>query len=201
MKRIFSLLAAILFSTAVAHADILKPTGDDVILGDPAAPVQIIEYSSLSCPHCAHFHTNVMPTLKTKYIDDGRVSHITRFFPLNEPALKAAMVAKCAPKDKYYSFVSVFYELQDQWAFTTDFLEKITSIASVGGLSADSVSKCLMNSDLEKELLLSRKAAGEQLPIEGTPAFFINGVAYTGARSADAMSDAIDSALKGAAAR
>lgn len=184
-----------------SHADILDPNSNDVILGDPAAPVQIIEYSSLSCPHCAHFHTNVMPTIKAKYIDGGRVSHITRFFPLNEPALKAGMVAKCAPADKYYSFVNVFYELQNQWAFTTDFLEKITSIASVGGLSADMVSRCLTDSELEKALLLDRKAAGEQLPIEGTPAFFINGDQYLGPRNAEAMSEAIENALKKSAIR
>ncbi len=191
---LFGLIALLLALPAQAQST-LNILENDMFIGQPSAPVQIFEYASMSCPHCASFHNNVLPTLKEKYINAGKVVLIHRHFPHNEPALKAAMVTRCVPKEQYFTFVDVFFELQDQWAFTTDFLSKIISIAKVGGLAPDHVSACMTNVDLEKEILLARKEAGETLPIDGIPFFFINGQPYEGPRTVEGFSQAIDSHL------
>src|SRR5437899_1859638 len=93
---------------SVSPADAEKAlalTKDDRVLGKPDAPVTIIEYASLTCPHCAHFATDALPKLKEKWIDSGKAKLVLRDFPLDEPALRAAMVARCAPPGRFYPLV------------------------------------------------------------------------------------------------
>lgn len=103
-----------------ADVALAKVTADDKVLGDRDAPVTMIEYSSLTCPHCAHFHTDVLPRIKKEYIDTGKVKLVLRDFPLNQPALIAAQIAHCVPEDRYFGFVSVLFETQAAWAISED---------------------------------------------------------------------------------
>ncbi|MCI5048917.1 MAG: DsbA family protein, partial [Rickettsiales bacterium] len=96
---------------------------DDVVIGKAEAPVTIVEYSSLSCPHCASFHEVLLPKIQAKYIDQGLAKYTSRHFPLNEPALRAAMLTECVGKDRRTKFVNVLFELQEKWAFSGDFLD------------------------------------------------------------------------------
>ena len=82
---------------------VLAVTKDDRILGKPDAPITIVEYASLTCPHCAHFANDVLPELKKKWIDTGKAKLVLRDFPLDEPALRAAMIARCAPPERFYA--------------------------------------------------------------------------------------------------
>ena len=91
--------------SAAAQAAALKLAPDDRILGKPDAPMTIVEYASLTCPHCAHFAVDVLPKLKAKWIDTGKARLILRDYPLDEPAMRAAMIARCAPADKFYAFI------------------------------------------------------------------------------------------------
>src|SRR5437899_4297129 len=96
-------------------ASLLMPSAQDQVLGKPDAPLTIIEYASLTCPHCAHFATDVLAKLKPKWIDTGKATLILRDFPLYEPALRAAMVARCAPPERFYPLIDTLFDTQDRW--------------------------------------------------------------------------------------
>ena len=99
--------------------ELLKPGPlGDKILGDENAPVTIVEYASMTCGHCANFHTRTWPDLKKDYIDTGKVRFIFREFPLDPVASAAFMLARCAPQDKYFEIIDVMFEQQRSWAFT-----------------------------------------------------------------------------------
>ena len=95
-----------------AQAEALALTPDDRILGKSDAPVTIVEYASLTCPHCAHFTTDVLPKLKEKWIDTGKARVVMRDYPLDEPALRAAMITRCAPTNKFYAFIDTLFGAQ-----------------------------------------------------------------------------------------
>src|SRR6516165_8332780 len=99
----------------------LQITKDDRILGSLEAPITIVEYASLTCPHCAHFANDVLPEIKKAWIDTGKAKLVLRDFPLDEPALRAAMIARCAPPDRYYAFAETFFAAQEKWVRTTDY--------------------------------------------------------------------------------
>src|SRR6266446_246612 len=104
---------------------VLQITQDDRVLGDPAAPITIIEYASLTCPHCARFANDVLPELKREWIDTGKAKLVLRDFPLDEPALRAAMIARCAPPGRFYAFAETFFASQEKWALTKDYREAL----------------------------------------------------------------------------
>ena len=91
------------------------PAEGDMTMGPDTAKVTVIEYASASCPHCAAFYKDVFPTLKTEYIDTGKIHFIFREFPHNDAALAAFMVARCAPKEKYFPLIDMFFTTQDDW--------------------------------------------------------------------------------------
>src|SRR3954468_7537936 len=94
-------------------------------MGKPSAPIVMVEYASLSCPHCAHFSNTVLPELEKHYIETGKLRYVLRQFPLNEPALKGAVLLDCVgeqSKDKYFIFSKVLFDAQDKWAFDGNYM-------------------------------------------------------------------------------
>ncbi len=164
---------------------VLQITQDDRVLGDPAAPITIIEYASLTCPHCAHFATDVLPELKREWIDTGKAKLILRDFPLDGPALRAAMIARCAPPNRFYAFAETFFASQDKWALTKDYLEALARLAKLGGMGKDEFEACLKNTTLENRIVEQRLVASQQLDVTSTPTFFINGSKFSGAPTAE----------------
>ncbi len=106
----------------------------DKILGSPEAPVTIIEYASLTCPHCARFHTETLPKLKTDWIDTGKARLVFRDFPLDGAALGAATLAHCAPPDRYFAMLELMFERQREWAVEGEWRERMTQLAGVAGM-------------------------------------------------------------------
>lgn len=159
----------------------LAITKDDRILGRPDAPITIIEYASLTCPHCAHFANDVLPELKKKWIDTGKMKLVLRDFPLDEPALRAAMVARCAPPDRYYAYVDTFFAAQEKWVMARDYREALARLVKLGGMSKDEFDNCLKNTALENKIVEGRLIASKDLDVNSTPTFFINGTKFTGA--------------------
>ena len=153
---------------------------DDRILGNPNAPITLIEYASMTCPHCAHFADDVLPELKKKWIDSGKAKLVLRYFPLDGEAVHASMIARCAPPDRFYAFVDTFFADQDKWVTATDYQAALTRLAALGGMSKAEVDKCLANNALENQILNSRLVAAKQLDVNATPTFFVNGTKYTG---------------------
>ena len=170
---------------------------DDRILGKADAPITIIEYASLTCPHCAHFTVDVLPKLKEKWIDTGKAKLVLRDFPLDEPALRAAMVARCAPPDRFYPLVDTFFGQQEQWVTARDYRAVLEKLAKLGGISKKEFAACISDKKLEDQVAQSRLTAAQQLGVEATPTFFINGKKFDGAPTVETF----DQALSGAAAK
>ena len=180
--------------SAAAMAAALKLTPDDRILGKPDAPVTIIEYASLTCPHCGHFAVDVLPKLKAKWIDTGKARLILRDYPLDEPAMRAAMIARCAPPAKFYAFIDTFFQDQQQWVMSKDHDAALARLALLGGMNKTQFDACLANKSVEDKVLQSRLVATKDLGVDATPTFFINGIKFDGAPEEDAMDAAISKA-------
>jgi protein-disulfide isomerase len=159
----------------------LSITKDDRVLGNPDAPITIVEYASLTCPHCAHFANEVLPELKKKWIDTGKAKLVLRDFPLDEPALRAAMIARCAPPDRYYAYVDTFFAAQDKWVMARDYREALGRLVKLGGMGKDEFDNCLKNTALENKIVEGRLIASKEFDVSSTPTFFINGTKFTGA--------------------
>jgi protein-disulfide isomerase len=168
---------------------------DDHVLGDPNAPITIVEYASLTCPHCAAFDREVLPKLKQAWIDTGKAKLIYRDFPLDKSALMASMVAACAPPDRYFSFLDVLFSQQGQWAQGgTDPAPALTRIAKLGGMSEAQVQSCLANETVQSKILAGQLAAQKELGVNSTPTFFINGRKLVGAPTYDKFEEQLQAA-------
>ena len=170
---------------------LLALTPDDRIVGNKDAPVTIVEYASLTCPHCAHFATEVEPKIKEKWIDTGKVKLVLRDYPLDEPALRAAVVARCAPPARFYAFIDTLFANQQQWALAKDYKAALARLALLGGMSKTQFDDCLANKAGEDKVLQSRLTATQQLGVSSTPTFFINGVKFEGDPSVDGFDAAL----------
>jgi protein-disulfide isomerase len=195
----FAALAAAILVTAPAAAQpatgsALAVTAQDRVLGKADAPITIIEYASMSCPHCANFAGKVLPKLKEKWIDPGKAKLVLRDFPLDEPAMRAAMVARCAPPEKFYPLVDMMFETQDKWVVAPDWRVALERIVKLGGIGKKDFDSCVGNKKLEDQVAQSRLDAAQQLGVNSTPYFFINGKAFQGEPTLDAFDQALSQA-------
>jgi protein-disulfide isomerase len=165
------------------------------ILGDPDAPVTIIEYASLTCPHCAQFHTDVLPELKERYIAPGKVRLIYRDFPLDQTALAAAALAHCAGPERYFSMLDVLFETQSNWARDDDPIAALKQLGKLGGLTEEEMAACLADEELTNGILRERLAGQNEHDIGSTPTFIIDGKAYPGSRDVEEFGKLIDPLL------
>jgi len=177
-------------------SDLMAPGPlEDMVLGEADAPVTIIEYASMTCPHCASFHEAVLPALKEKYIETGKVKMIFREFPLDARAYAASMLARCADKQFYFPMTDVLFKQQSVWARAEDPRPALLQIAKLAGFTQESFEACLKNQELLDNVTAIRKKASDDFGVTGTPSFFINGDKYRGRVSVEEMSAAIDSYL------
>ena len=170
---------------------VLALSKDDRILGNPEAPITIVEYASLTCPHCAHFDTDVLPKLKEKWIDSGKAKLILRDFPLDEPAMRAAMVARCAPPERFYPLVDALFAGQEKWATAKDYRAALERLAKLGGVGDKEFKACISDKKLEDQVAGSRLTATKDLGVDSTPTFFINGTKFEGAPTVEAFERAL----------
>jgi protein-disulfide isomerase len=161
--------------TAPSVADLMAPGPlEDIALGDEKAPVTIIEYASMTCPHCAHFSENTFPELKKRYIDSGKVRLIFREFPLDPLATAASMLARCGGKDKYFPMIETLFHQQREWVVQRP-LPALLAIAKQAGFTEQSFEKCLNDRKLQSDIEATRETAAKKLGVNSTPTFFING--------------------------
>jgi protein-disulfide isomerase len=156
----------------------------DRVQGAENAKVTVIEYASLTCSHCATFHKEGYPHLKTNYIDTGKVRYIYREFPLDQRAVGAAMAARCMAPETYFAFIDVLYKMQPNWAFVQNWKEVLSGYARQAGLSQEKFDACQKDQALFTGITQSAKLAGEKLGVQSTPTFFIAGQKYPGVLSA-----------------
>jgi protein-disulfide isomerase len=141
----------------------------------------------LTCPHCAHFTVDVLPKLKQKWIDTGKAKLVLRDFPLDEPALRAAMVARCAPPDKFYPLVDTFFAQQENWVTSRDYRAALEKLAKLAGIGDKQFKTCIEDKKLEDQVVQSRLTAAQQLGVNSTPSFFIDGKKFEGAPTFEAF--------------
>ncbi len=166
-------------------------------LGDPNAPVKLEEFASLSCPHCAHFHTDVFPQIKEAYIDTGKVFFTFTDFPLNAPALEGTLISRCLPKARYFKFLSFLFEKQPDWAFADGYTQYLKQNSRLLGLSEQDAEACLTNETLRVGLIGKVQAAQEKYEINSTPSFVLNGTdVINGGQSFEEFQKKIDALLK-----
>jgi len=175
--RIAAALFAVILLPTVALADILstEQAMKDRVKGNPDAPITIIEYASLTCPHCARFQEETLPKLEKDWIDTGKAKLIYRDYPLDKYAADASMIARCAPSDQYFTFIGAFFAQQRYWAHSEDPTKGLTQLAMLGGMSKEDVDTCLSNEALRDAILQMRLDGQMEHDVNSTPTFVING--------------------------
>ncbi len=210
-RHVISLAGAAAAGLAIggsAHAQAPKSDGNvdaakvaepgklkDMVYGKEDAPVTIVEYASVTCPHCAEFTINTFPKIKEKYIDTGKARLIFREFPFDPRATAAFMLARCAPEDRYFPMVDVFFKQQQQWATAEDGEAALLQIAKLAGFTQESFKACLTNQQVLDDVRATMDRGSKEFGVTATPTFFINGEKYAGALSVEQMSAIIDKLL------
>ncbi|MEJ0096400.1 MAG: DsbA family protein [Methylocella sp.] len=169
----------------------------DIPMGKSDAPVTIVEYASMTCSHCAAFHANSYPALKSKYIDTGKVRFILREFPLDPLATAGFMLARCAGDDKRNAIIDLLFDQQKNWAFTEKPVESLANLVKQAGISQESFETCLKNQDLYENINKVRDRAAEKFGVNATPTFFINGQKQNGELSPETIDKLLEPLLKG----
>ena len=174
----------------------LEPgTLPDIALGEPDAPVKIIEYLSMTCPHCAQYQEETFPAIKENFIDTGKVYYVFREFPFDPRAMAAFMLARCTPNDKYLPFVDMMLQQQRTWATAEDGSAAMLQMAKLAGFTQESFQACLTDQKLLDDINAVRTRGADEFGINATPTFLINGKKYAGDMSVDTMSALINSLL------
>jgi protein-disulfide isomerase len=180
-------LAGLAGASAAATVEEMLAEGG---LGNEKAPVTVIEYASLTCPHCADFTDNTFEAFKKKYIDSGKVHFVYRDFPFDQPGLRAAMMVRCSGPERFFGFLDILFKSQTSWASAPDPLVELAKIGRLGGMSKDEFDACMANKELMDGILKGEMEAQEKFKVEATPTFIVNGVKHEGNISLDAF-DAI----------
>ena len=182
---------------SVSPVELLQPSPlGDRQLGPDNAPVTIVEYASLTCPHCASFHKNVLPELRKRYIETGKVRLIFREFALNPLDAGAVMLARCLDKDKYFPFIDALFRAQEQWVVQKP-IEPLFGIARQAGFTKERFDTCLKNQKLLDDIEAQRNRAAEKFGVNSTPTFFINGKVARGLQSIEDIEKEIKPHLDG----
>jgi protein-disulfide isomerase len=160
-------------------------------LGSSTAAVTMIDYSSLTCPHCADFDVVTFPLIKSTYIDTGRVKFVYRDFPLNDAALAASMIARCSG-DRFFTTIDTLYRNQASWANTANYTAALKVAVSGIGITSDDVDACLAVAELRAGVLTMQQTAIQQYSVNAVPTFLINGTTVLGALSFTEFAAIID---------
>jgi protein-disulfide isomerase len=180
---------------AVPAQVVAETTPDDRVLGSADAPVTMIEYASLTCPHCATFHSETLPQIKAKYIDTGKVKLVFRDFPFDELGLRAAMTAHCLEPGSYFGFLDVLFRSQDKWSRAANPMEALKQLARLAGMQDDAFDACQKDEAVADRVLKGRIDAQNNFDVRATPTFIINDQKISGAQSFEKMSEIIEPLL------
>ncbi|MCK1423269.1 DsbA family protein [Bradyrhizobium sp. 180] len=195
----FSPLRLVSEAMAQSAADVAKPVSlPDMALGPNDAAVTIIEYASMTCPHCAAFNEQVFPKIKKEYIDTGKVRYIFREFPLDIKAAAGSMLSRCIANGdapKYFAVTDMLFRQQNDW-MVKNTTETLTRIGKQAGLTQQQVEACLKDQALLDKIAADQKYASDVLKVDSTPTFFINGEKIKGEASFEEFAKKINALLK-----
>tara|TARA_B100001123_G_scaffold68311_1_gene76304 strand:- start:896 stop:1510 length:615 start_codon:yes stop_codon:yes gene_type:complete len=164
-------------------------------LGSDTAPNELIEYASMSCPHCATFHNEEMPQIIKEYIETGKVKYIFRDFPLDRAAMLGSMIAQCQSKERYFPILNTLFRQQEKWIFSEEIPSSIHKILKQYGLTLDEIENCLKETEENKarwEQILETRLKGQQMGVDATPMFFVNGKKVVGKFNSEKLKTLIE---------
>jgi len=203
MKFLITLVSTVwiaIIGTIAAQAETDKPAVIEMSLGMEAAPIEVIEYASFTCPHCKNFNDNIFPKLKSEYIDTGKIKFIYRETYFDRYSVWANMVARCAPQQSFFGVVKEIYSEQENWLPLArankdlEVVEEFRKIGKLAGLTDPDLDSCLADREMLKELIGWHKTNMETHEISGTPGIVIDGV-VTSSTSFEAISKLLDEKL------
>ena len=174
---LFKILLIYLIISLKSFADNTKALNDLIVLGANKAPVKIKIFSSLTCSHCANFHLNVVPEIKEKYVDSGKVQLIFIDFPLDQAAFNASKLLHCLDQKKQLAFLDTIYENQDEWTTGSNINEinnNLKKIVEILGISSTQFDKCLNDEVIGDKILNGRIDGDKKYSINSTPTIIIN---------------------------
>ena len=163
----------------------------DRILGDPNAPITIIEYSSLTCPHCAAFHADTLPAIKKNWIEEGKARLIYRHFPFDALGTYAALAANCVEGDRHFGFIDILFRNQARWTRAQDPRAAITQMAALAGIDQASLNACVQDEAALVRIQKLREYGSEEYGINSTPSFIINGKKLVGNQGLEKFEQAL----------
>ena len=185
--------------TAVASGSGYVLTDHDLGMGNPKAPVVLIEYAAPSCPVCAQFNEVVVPELKANYIDTGKVYYVFRIFPLRPDDGAAEKISRCLPEDKYFAFIDLLFRNQSKWDVeygVQDVHGGLVRLARIAGMSAEQADQCMNDTALDKTINDVAEDGQSKYAITGTPTIVVDGQAQkSGFISYATLKTTIDTAL------
>jgi protein-disulfide isomerase len=190
------LVLAVLVGTSAVGAASVEEMLAERSLGDEAAPVTIVEYSSLGCSHCAAFHRETLPKIKEAYIDTGKVRLVLRDYPLGGVAMAAALIARCVEPSRYFGFVDMLFKSQATWAASAKPLDDLRQLSRFAGLSEADFNACLENKALLQDIQGTAAQAQKEQGVSSTPTFFVNDRKIVGAQGFEAFKTIIDEELE-----
>jgi protein-disulfide isomerase len=170
---------------------------DEKFIGNADAPVTIVEYFSLGCPHCKNFHETILPKLKADYIDTGKARLVFRDFPLDNVAFAAALLTRCVNDLAYFAMVDTLFKQQEAWHVQNG-IGQITTIAKSAGMDDAAFNVCLSDQSRKDKVLAMQKEASDTFKVNSTPTFFINDRKLSGVSEYEPFKATIDNALAAA---
>ncbi len=189
-------VATVASSLAFAQEISFEKAMAERVLGKADAPITIIEYASLTCPHCARFSKETLPKLKAAYVDTGKAKLIYRDFPFDGLALRAAALARCAPSERYFAVIDTLFQQQEVWSRAKDPLVALGNIGKLAGLSQATVDACFKDTKLMDAIVQIRLDGEKQQGVESTPTFIVNGKKLTGDLGGAVSFEVLDKYLK-----
>lgn len=181
--------------TALAAGVNLEAAKAPRVIGDPDAKVTIVEYFSMTCPHCARFHTEVLPKLKESYVDTGKVKIEFKDFPLDQWALRASAMARCLDGNRYVAMVDLLMKKQADWARAENPFTALVKLGRLAGLSEERVQECMTDEKLLDFILNERLTATKEHDINSTPSFVMNGRKLEDVFTFESFEEVIEDAL------
>lgn len=174
------------------------PLGD-VWLGDENAPIVVVEYASMTCPHCATFHANVYEAFIEKYVDTGLVRFTIREFPIDPPGVPlsaaAFMLTRCAPGENgYFAMIDLLFETQPMWAQVQEPIPPLLQLALQSGFTEESFNACLSDQETLDSVYWVYDR-GVEIGVNATPTFFVNGDRYSGALTLEQLDQILEPLL------
>ena len=179
-REVLGLAAGAAILPVACFGALAEDGAHDMILGDPDAPIEIIEYASMTCSHCAGFHADTLPDLKKHYIDTGRARLVFREYPLDHLALAVSALARCGGKDRFFGFIDVLFRTQEQWIQAEDPIEELRTIVRAGGRDPALVDSCIDDETTVRLILEGMMEAQSTHNVRSTPTLVISGTVVAG---------------------